>query len=82
MVPRHLGFGGRRRWRVRRRCALEVDDDGVPEVLGGGGRADGERLNEAKRMACSGTPIASCCEVKARLERLRAEMASVVRRGA
>jgi hypothetical protein len=51
-------------------CALEVDNDGVPEVLGGGGRAEGEQLDEAKRMACSGTPIASCCRVKARLERL------------
>jgi hypothetical protein len=32
-------------------CALEVDDDGVPEVLGGGGRADGEQLDEAMMMA-------------------------------
>jgi hypothetical protein len=32
-------------------CALEVEDDGVPEVLGGGGRADSEQLNEAMMMA-------------------------------
>jgi hypothetical protein len=32
-------------------CALEVEDDGVPKVLGGGGRADGEQLDEAMMMA-------------------------------
>jgi hypothetical protein len=37
-------------------------------------------LVKAKVMACSRTPIASCCGMEARLERLRAEMASVDRR--
>jgi chromosome condensin MukBEF ATPase and DNA-binding subunit MukB len=44
---------------------------------GAGEGVDRARVVKAKVMACSTTPIASCCGMEARLERLRAEMASV-----
>jgi hypothetical protein len=31
-------------------CVLEADDDDVSEVLGGGGRADGDQIDEAMKM--------------------------------
>jgi hypothetical protein len=41
-------------------CALEVDDDGVPRVLGGGGRTDVPQQGAVITRVWSSSSIVSC----------------------